>query len=125
MARILVVDDDPDFVRAARIVLEREGYTVDSAADGDEALARIAECRPDLIILDVMMATVLDGVSVAQLLGENPQTRGIPIIMSTAIPTTEYAEMFPTDQYVHLDVFLTKPVPPERLLKEVKRLLQG
>lgn len=124
MATILVVDDDPDFVTAARIVLEREGHTVASAADGNEALCAVEQSKPDLIILDVMMASVLDGVSVSQALSEGPETRDIPIIMSTSIPTTEYAEMFPTDEYIHLDVFLTKPVAPERLLKEVNRLLR-
>jgi CheY-like chemotaxis protein len=124
MAKILVVDDDPDFVEATRIVLEHEGHTVDSAADGVECLEMIREDRPDLIILDVMMATILDGVSVAQQLAEEPEYRDIPIIMSTSIATTEYAELFPTDEYLRLDVFLTKPVPPKRLVKEVNRLLR-
>ncbi len=123
MAKILVVDDDPDFVEFARIVLEREGHTIVSAAGGGEALDKIIEDAPDLIVLDVIMDTVLDGLSVAQELGERPVYRDIPIIMITSIANTDYAELFPTDEYVHLDTFLTKPVAPERLVKEVNRLL--
>ncbi|MBC8263105.1 MAG: response regulator [Anaerolineales bacterium] len=123
MAKILVVDDDPDFVEATQIVLEREGHTIVSAAGGGEALDKIAKDTPDLIILDVIMDTVLDGLSVAQELGGHPDYRDIPIIMITSIANTDYAELFPTDEYVHLDTFLTKPVAPERMVEEVNRLL--
>jgi len=123
MAKILVVDDDPDFVEFTRIVLEQEGHTIVSAAGGGEALDKIIEDIPDLIILDVIMDTVLDGLSVAQELGDRSEYRDIPIIMITSIANTDYAELFPTDEYVHLDTFLTKPVAPDRLVKEVNRLL--
>lgn len=125
MAKILVVDDDPDFVEFSRVVLEREGHTIVSAAGGGEALDKIAEDAPDLIILDVIMDTVLDGLSVAQELGSRPGYRDIPIIMITSIANSDYAELFPTDEYIHLDTFLTKPVAPERMVKEVNRLLQN
>jgi CheY-like chemotaxis protein len=124
MAKILVVDDDPDFVEFTRIVLEREGHTVVSAAGGGEALDKIVEDTPDLIVLDVIMDTVLDGLSVSQELGEHEEYKQIPIVMITSIANTDYAELFPTDEYVHLNTFLTKPVAPERLVKEVNRLLK-
>ena len=123
MALILVVDDDPDFVEFTRIVLEREGHTVVSAGGGGEALDKIAEDAPDLIVLDVIMDTVLDGLSVSQELGEHAAYKQIPIVMITSIANTDFAELFPTDEYVHLDTFLTKPVAPERLAEEVNRLL--
>jgi len=124
MAKILVVDDDPDFVEFTRIVLEREGHTVVSAAGGGEALDKIANDKPDLIVLDVIMDTVLDGLSVSQELEEHAEYKQIPIIMITSIANSDYAELFPTDEYVHLDTFLTKPVAPERLVKEINRLLK-
>jgi CheY-like chemotaxis protein len=124
MAKILVVDDDPDFVEFCRIVLQKDGHTVVSAAGGGEALDKIVEDPPDLIVLDVIMDTVLDGLSVAQALGDRPEYKDIPIIMITSIANSDYAELFPTDEYVHLDIFLTKPVSPERLTKEVNRLLK-
>jgi CheY-like chemotaxis protein len=124
MAKILVVDDDPDFVEFTRIVLEREGHTIISAAGGGEALAKIADDTPDLIILDVIMDTMLDGLSVSQELNEHGEYRQIPIIMITSIANSDYAELLPTDEYVHLDTFLTKPVAPERLVKEVNQLIE-
>ena len=124
MAKILVADDDPDFVEFTRIVLEREGHTIVSAAGGGEALDKIVEETPDLIVLDVIMDTVLDGLSVSQELGEHEEYKQIPIVMITSIANTDYAELFPTDEYVHLNTFLTKPVAPERLVKEVNRLLK-
>jgi CheY-like chemotaxis protein len=123
MAKILVVDDDPDFVTTTSIVLKREGHDVISAFNGEEALQKVAEEAPDLIILDVIMSTVLEGLSVSQELGGHPEYRDIPILMITSIATTGYAELFPTDEYIHLDTFVTKPVAPARLLREVNRLL--
>lgn len=123
MAKILVVDDDPDFVEFARIVLQKEGHTIISAAGGGEALDKIVEDRPDLIVLDVIMDSILDGLSVANQLSESADYSSIPVIMSTSIANTDYAELFPTDEYVRLDSFMSKPIKPERLVKEVNRLL--
>ncbi len=123
MAKILVVDDDPDFVEFARIVLESGGHTIVSAGGGGEALDMIAMDTPDLIVLDVMMDSILDGLSVARELGERSDYRDVPIIMVTSIANTDYAELFPTDEYIHLDSFHTKPIKPERLIEEVNRLL--
>src|SRR3970040_2887624 len=81
-AKILVVDDNPDNVELARAVVEAAGYTALSAADGVEALERVKESPPDLILLDVMMPR-LDGLGVLQKLRENPGTAQIPVIMLT------------------------------------------
>lgn len=123
MAKILVVDDDPDFVATTRITLEQEGHDVVCAANSAEALEKIHAETPDLIILDMIMTTVLDGLTVSQEMGDRPEYQDIPIIMVTSIASTDYAELFPTDEYIHLDAFLTKPVTPARLVKEVHRLL--
>ena len=124
MAKILVVDDDPDFTTTTLTVLAREGYEVICATNGDEALQKVAAEGPDLIVLDVIMSTVLDGLGVSQQLSGHAEYGKIPIIMVTSIANTDYAELFPTDEYIHMDTFLTKPVSPERLIKEVKRLLK-
>ena len=123
MSKILVVDDDPDFVEATRIVLEGAGYAVVSAADGDESLQVIRAEKPDLVILDVIMSSILDGLNVTQQLQEDPEHKDIPIVMVTSIANTDYAALFPTDEYIHIDAFLTKPVLPDRLLQEVSRQL--
>ena len=123
MSKILIVDDDPDFVEATRIVLEGAGYDTLSAANGDESLRVVRAEKPDLIILDVIMSSILDGLNVSQQLQDDPEHKDIPIIMVTSIANTDYAALFPTDEYVHIDTFLTKPVLPDRLHQEVKRLL--
>jgi len=123
MAKILVVDDDPDFVEAMRLTLERSGHTVVSAASGDEGLAKVRTDKPDLVILDVIMSSVLDGLQMSRRMAEHPEHKRIPILMVTSIANTDYAALFPTDEYVSIDGFLSKPVSPEVLTKRVSELL--
>lgn len=124
MARILVVDDDPDFVEILRWVLQAHGYQVDTAPDGDTALRLVQTTPPDLMVLDVMMSSVLDGVHVAHELSEHLQlAHRVPVIMVSSIASSDMAAMFPTDEYLPIDGWLSKPVPPERLLEMVSRLV--
>jgi CheY-like chemotaxis protein len=125
MAKILVVDDDPDFVEITRIVLEQEGHEVVAARSGDECLLRIMDEQPDLVILDVIMDTVLDGLSTSQRIHDDPALRHVPIIMVTSIASTDYASLFPTDEYVHVGSFMSKPITPKGLLRQVNRLLEA
>jgi CheY-like chemotaxis protein len=124
VSRILVVDDDPDFVEIIRTILLTENYEVDTAANGNQALAKVRAGKPDLILLDIMMSTILDGVSVSQELHEDPELREIPVIMISSIASTEHAEVFPTDEYLHVDRWLSKPVQPQDLLNAVKRFVK-
>jgi len=119
---ILIVDDDPDFVEMTRAVLESEGYRVLSASSGNEALACMRRQHPSLVILDVMMEGLLDGLDASRAMRLDQNLQRIPIIMVTSITQSEYAGMFPTDEYIPADVFLTKPVNPARLLEEIRRL---
>jgi CheY-like chemotaxis protein len=125
MAKILVVDDDPDFVEAVRLTLVPHGHQVVSAASGDEGLAQVAAESPDLVILDVVMSSVLDGLSMSRRMQERPEYRRIPILMVTSIANTDYAALFPTDEYIAIDAFLSKPVAPDVLLQHVARLLHA
>ncbi|MBC8496417.1 MAG: response regulator [Anaerolineales bacterium] len=123
MAKILIVDDDPDFQNATRIVLEKEGHTIFSAKSGNEGYRRAKEDQPDLIVLDVMMDSVLDGLSMSRQMYEDDEMRDIPIIMVTSIANTDYAELFPTDDYIHIRAFMSKPIDPAKLIKQVNKLL--
>jgi CheY-like chemotaxis protein len=123
MSKILIVDDDPDFVNATQIVLEKEGYKVKSAAGGNEGYLKALKQKPDLVILDVMMDSVLDGVSISRKMHIDPATSEIPIVMVTSIANTDYAELFPTDEYIHIDAFLSKPISPDKLIKKIRRIL--
>lgn len=123
MSKILIVDDDPDFVEFAQLILESQGYEVVSAASGDEGLAKVKEEKPDLVVLDVVMTSVLDGLSMSQRMYDNPAHRDTPILMVTSIANTDYAVLFPTDEYIHIDGFMSKPISPDKLLSTVEQLL--
>jgi len=125
MEKILIIDDDPDFVQATQMVLEKQGYSVDSAGGGKAGLHKAKNEEPDLIILDVMMDSVLDGVTFSRKVHDDEMIKDIPIIMVTSIANTDYAELFPTDEYIPIDAFLSKPIDPDRLIKKVKKSLPG
>jgi CheY-like chemotaxis protein len=123
MAKILITDDDPDFVNATRIVLEKNNHQVITAESGDLGYQRARQEKPDLVILDVIMDTVLDGVSTSQRMHDDPELSNIPIIMVTSIANTDYAELFPTDEYIHINAFLSKPISADQLMRQVNKYL--
>lgn len=120
---VLVVDDDPDFVEITRMILEARGYQVISAMNGNQALANMQQERPDLVILDVMMSCVLDGLDVTRKMQADAELRDIPVIMVSSIASSPYADMFPTDEHLSVDAWISKPVQPDDLLKTVQRCL--
>jgi len=122
--KILVIDDDPDFVEYTRIVLESQGYQVQTAATTELAMQMMRKDRPDLVLLDVMMSYVLDGLNVTRQMRDDPELRTVPVIMISAIVSREEAGIFPTDEYLSVDAFLTKPIDPSDLLKQVARLIK-
>lgn len=115
--RILVVDDEPTLVATVKYNLEREGYSVDTATDGESALDKARRGRPDLVILDVMLP-VIDGFEVCRLLRRE---MNVPIIMLTA-KTEE------VDRVVGLEIgaddYVTKPFSMRELMARVKALLR-
>lgn len=122
MATILVVDDDPDFVEIVRSILKSK-YTISTASNGKQALESMRKQKPDLVLLDVMMSYVLDGLDVTEAMNQDPQLRDIPVIMVSSLPSTRYAGMFPTDRYVAIDDWISKPVDPNDLLARVAKAL--
>jgi len=123
--RIVLIDDDPDFVEYARIVLESASYQVSIAADAKEGLALIRTQQPDLVITDVMMSYTLEGVSITREIRRDPALCHIPVLVITAIARTPSAEVFPDGSQPAEDGFLTKPVPPEKLLQAVDNCLRS
>jgi diguanylate cyclase (GGDEF)-like protein len=117
---ILVVDDDPDIARFVEVNLRSAGFDVAVATDGEEALRRADEIRPDLVLLDVMMPRV-DGFEVAQRLRRNPRTANTCIIMLTAKAQS-------SDKVLGLtagaDDYIIKPFDPIELLARVKTTLR-
>jgi formate transporter len=121
--QVLVVDDDPDFVEITRKILTTEGYNVSSAANGEQALQAMQAKRPDLVLLDVMMATPLEGVNLARKMSGDASLATIPIIMISSIDSSEYADRLPSDMQIPIDAWISKPVNPEHLLRTIRRFL--
>ena len=120
---VLVVDDDPDFVQITRSILTKEGYKVASASSGDSALQAMKANRPDLVLLDVMMTTPLEGIGVARKMASDPALKEIPIVMISSIDSSQYASSVPDDLQIPIDAWISKPVKPDHLLSTVRRFL--
>jgi CheY-like chemotaxis protein len=123
--RIIVIDDDQDFLEYARIVLESASYEVLTATDATEGLELIRGSAPDLIITDVMMSYTLEGASVTRQIRADPELRRLPVIVISAIARTPDADIFPQGARPASDGFMTKPVPPDALLAAVKNCLSS
>ncbi len=124
-AKILLVDDDPDFVEATRIVLESKPYQVVVAFDGDEGLAKAKEEKPDLILLDIIMPR-MDGFKVCEMLKSDPELSAIPVIMITSFSERVGETSLAMSQGLALEAedFVDKPVAPAELLIRVERQLR-
>jgi DNA-binding response OmpR family regulator len=117
--KILIVDDDVDTLRLVGLMLQRQGYQIVAANNGNQALVMARTEQPDLILLDIMMPD-LDGYEVTRQLRENPDTRKIPIIMFTAKSQLEDRV---TGFEVGADDYLTKPTQPRELFAHVQDIL--
>jgi len=124
--KILLVDDDPDFLEMHKAVLQNHGYEVLTAMSGREGLERVRAEMPDLIILDLMMEKHDAGFSFSKTLKTDPLFKRIPILMVTSVAeATGYRFSLEEDGYwMKTDDFLDKPVLPAVLLDAVGRLLE-
>lgn len=117
--KILIVDDDLDTLRLVGLMLQRQGYQISAATNGQQGLDKAFEEEPDLILLDVMMPD-MDGYEVTRRLRQNPSTASIPILMFTAKSQLD-------DKVIGFEVgandYLTKPTHPSELQARVKTLL--
>ncbi len=121
--KILIVDDDVDFTDATAAILEAAGFAVLTANDGPTGLELARAARPDLIVLDIMMSHVLEGLSVGAQIQADALLEHTPILMVSAIARSEHIEQFPTDQPIPGQFFLAKPVPAEKLVETVRWML--
>ena len=123
--RIVIIDDDPDVREALTMILEPAGYKLSSFATGPEGLAHIQSDPPDLILLDIMLASPSEGFHLAYELRRDEASCHIPIIMISSIGQTmgmDYAKELGTD-YVPAEKFLDKPLTAEVVLSAVKETL--
>jgi CheY-like chemotaxis protein len=123
--RILIIDDDAELVGVLKTVLESRGYEVEWALDSEEGIRKARRARPDLVLLDMMMRTISEGVTAAQEIKNDPKLSSVPIIMMTAVSQETGFSFSPEADrdYLPIDSLLEKPVDPQTLLREIKAAL--
>jgi len=127
MKNILIVDDDRDVFESMKIVLEAEGYGVDWATNGAEALTKARAAKPDLMILDVMMNSDDEGFQVTYKMKQDSQLSCIPIVMvaSVGARTGFSFDRKRDEDFLPVNEFLEKPVDPRVLVDKVRENLGG
>ena len=125
MTKILVIDDDPDFLLAVRMVLEAHDFEMEATTTPEEGIRKILSVEPDLVILDVMMPTGYEGFDVAREIREKHKLIDLPIFMLTSIHSTKKVPycFAPDEDYLPVDVFLDKPIEPEQLVDTIQEML--
>ncbi len=120
MAKILVVDDEPDVIRYFTAVLQENGHVTTTASDGLEALAKVREQPPELVLLDITMPNQ-SGVRVYREMKEDAKLKSIPVVIITGISHSFKQFISTRTQVPPPEGYLEKPVTPEALMEEVKR----
>lgn len=123
--RILVIDDDADFVASLEAWLWGNGYDVLKATNGAAGVEMAITSRPDLLILDVMMATDTEGIDISRKLAAMPELKDMPIVLLTGIRKAKNLPfgLEPDANWLPVRAVLEKPVFPDVLLQEIKRIL--
>jgi DNA-binding response OmpR family regulator len=121
MAKILIVDDDPDITFATELFLKKAQHEVLTASNREDGMKAIESANPDLIILDVMMEQADDGIAMAQELRR--QGCEIPILMLTSVGKVTGFTYDEDQELVPVNAFFEKPIQPDLLVKKVNELL--
>jgi CheY-like chemotaxis protein len=122
---ILIIDDDPDYIEAMQALLEAKGFIVLSADNGQDGFERAKAQKPDLLLLDVMMAEQTEGFDLARKMKAEPATNLIPIILITGIRkelNLPYG-FEPDEEFLPVKAVLEKPIHPDTLLKKIGEIL--
>lgn len=128
--KILIIDDDPDFVESTKLILESGDYEVVAARNGTEGLEMVTLEDPDLIILDIMMDSMFEGFNVSAALKmttEYIDYRDTPVLMVSSV-RTEYGDRFDVPEGaegIQGDFYMDKPVEPRALLSKVEEMLHS
>lgn len=124
--KIVVVDDDPCIRESLQVILEGRNYTVITAANRTEGMDKIKTERPDLVILDVMMSSWMDGLDMSKTLKKDPEFKDMPILMLTGVKEQTGFDFSPKvggPEWCSADAYLDKTVSPDILLAEIEKLL--
>ena len=120
--KVLMIDDDPEFVEAITNVLDAKGYEVVSASNGKDGVEKAKAENPNIILLDVMMTTESEGFDVAREMQKDESAKNIPVIILTGIRKAMSIPFGfePDDTWLPVKQVLEKPVKPEVLLKAIE-----
>jgi two-component system alkaline phosphatase synthesis response regulator PhoP len=125
--RLLMIDDDPDFVEVIVSILENADYEVDAKYNPDDGFQALKTGSYDLLLLDVLMGRGAEGIMIARKIGDDEKLREIPILIITGM-REQIAFLFPGQpvhpSFVPVDELIEKPVEPDLLLEKVCKLLQ-
>ena len=124
-AKILLIDDDPDFVEATKTILESKPYEVIVSSEGNEGLKKARTENPDLILLDIIMP-VTDGFSAAEEIKKDPLLSKIPVVMLTSYAERRSGTGIPVSKGFQLEAedYIEKPVSPEELFDIIEKNLK-
>lgn len=122
LAKILVIDDDPDFVEFVRIILQAEGYAVFCAYNADHGLELLRLEQPDLVLLDILMSYSMAGLEVTRMMQQDVELSTIPLIVISSVFTDQQA-LERQDASTSISAFLTKPVEPRELVQLIRDTL--
>ncbi len=126
--RLLIIDDDPDFVEGIKSILEAANYDVEAAYNPKDGFRALQTKQYDLLLLDIMMGRGAEGVMIARKMRKDPKLRELPVLIITGI-REQIAFLFPGEpihpHFVAVDELVEKPVEPKLLLERVSALLQA
>ena len=115
-SKVLVIDDDPDFVEFVRIILETNGYDVSCAYNADHGVTLLRTGHPDIVLLDIMMSYSMAGLEVTRTMHQDLELSTIPlIVISSVLPGAQALEN--QEGFSSIVAFMTKPVEPSELLR--------
>ena len=132
--KVLIADDDVDFVYALKRVLEQEGLQIVEAYTDKEVMVKILEEKPDLLLLDIMMPTETEGLHIVWSIrsSDDPEIRDLPIFVISALHSTTPLRIYPSErdstyregEYLPVQAFYDKPIDMEKLLRDIKKFFE-
>ena len=126
--RLIIIDDDPDFVSGIKSILEKAEYKVDAAYNPKDGFQALQTGQYDLLLLDIMMGRGAEGIALARKISKDAKLRKMPVLIITSV-REQIAFLFPGQavhpNFVDVDELMEKPVEPKLLLEKVEALLQA
>ena len=125
MSKILVIDDDPDFVLAMQMALEANNFEMEAAATPEEGISKVLSTKPDLVLLDIMMPTGNEGFDVVRSIREEHNLEDLPIVVLTSLHESRKTpyRFAPDKDYLPVDAFLDKSTDPDAVIDAIKYAL--